>query len=118
VQNANHTKGTAMKHESISTEAREQYKEAYSAHYSERNMRLAFQLYKNLMTSHPDALEAEYSRAQVQNIVNTVVPKQELLNLQLELVLVQFDQDQPLNSGQVSSRPAISDLAVSAADKL
>jgi hypothetical protein len=36
-------------------------------------------------------MQAGYSRTQVQNIVNAVVPKQELLNAQVELALARFE---------------------------
>ncbi len=42
------------------------------------------------MASHPDDPEAGYSRMQIQNIVNTVVPKQELLDAQIELAVSHF----------------------------
>jgi hypothetical protein len=37
------------------------------------------------MASHPEALEANYSRAQIHNIVTTLVPKQELVDAETEL---------------------------------
>jgi hypothetical protein len=37
------------------------------------------------------APEAGYSRTQVQNIVNAVVPKQELLDAQMELALARLE---------------------------
>lgn len=64
-----------------------QYTEAYSAHYTERNPRRALQLYKQLMAFHPHSPEAAYSRAQVVNIVNSVVPRQELLDAQIDMAL-------------------------------
>jgi hypothetical protein len=48
---------------------------------------LALRLYKNLIAFHASAREAGYSRTQIQNIVNTLVPEQELLDAQVELAL-------------------------------
>jgi hypothetical protein len=48
-------------------------------------------LYKQIMASHPSDPEAEYSRVQIQNIVNAVVPKQELLDAQMDLALNHFE---------------------------
>ncbi len=69
------------------TEAAREYAAAYSAHYSERDLAMALQLYKKIIASHASAREAGYSRTQVRNIVNAVVPKQELLDAQIELAL-------------------------------
>jgi hypothetical protein len=66
-------------------EATRDYAAAYAAHYSERDLAMALQLYKKLMTAHASAREAGYSRAQIQNIVNVVVPDRELLDAQMEL---------------------------------
>ena len=81
-----------MRNETVPTEASRQYAAAYAAHYTGRDLPLALQLYKELMASHPTTQEAGYSRTQVQNIVNVVVPKQELLDAQMELVLVHFER--------------------------
>ena len=82
-----------MRRETEITEAGRQYAAAYAAHYTGRDLPVALQLYKKVMASHPSTLEAGYSRAQVQNIVNTVVPKQELLDAQIELALAHFERD-------------------------
>jgi hypothetical protein len=61
-----------MSDDSALTEAAREYAAAYAAHYS-------------------GAPEAGYSRTQVQNIVNAVVPKQELLDAQMELALARLE---------------------------
>jgi hypothetical protein len=61
------------------------YAAAYAAHYSERNLAAALQLYMELIASRPNAPEAGYSRAQIQNIIHAVVPAQELLDAQIGL---------------------------------
>jgi len=60
------------------TEAGKQYAEA---------LHEALKLYKAIMAEHPNTKEAEYSRTQIQNIVQSVVPKQRLLDAQVELAL-------------------------------
>ena len=85
-----------MRNETELTEASQQYTAAYAAHYTGHDLPLALRLYKKLMESHPSAREAEYSRMQVQNIVNAVVPKQELLDAQMELARVHFERERRL----------------------
>ena len=73
------------------TEANRQYAAAYAAHYTEHDLPAAMRLYKQVMASHASYPEAEYSRVQIQNIVNAVVPKQELLDAQMQLALAHFE---------------------------
>jgi hypothetical protein len=82
-----------MRHENEPTDARRQYTAAYAAHYSERDLPLALRLYQELVALHPSAVEADYARAQIQNIVNAVVPRPELLNAQMNLLPAQFHRD-------------------------
>jgi hypothetical protein len=72
------------------TDAARQYAAAYAAHYTERDLPGALRLYVNVIASHPDEQEANFSRAQVQNIVNAVVPKQELFDAQVNLAAAYF----------------------------
>ncbi len=74
------------------TAANREYAAAYAVHYTEHNLPSAMQLYKQVMASHPRCPEADYSRVQIQNIVNSVVPKAELLDAQMNLALVHFEQ--------------------------
>ena len=85
-----------MQHETISTEASRQYAAAYAAHYTGHDLPLALQSYRKLIASNPAADEAAYSRMQIQNIANAVIPKQALLDAHIELVLAHFDQDDDL----------------------
>lgn len=71
-------------------EAGRQYAAAHAAHYVARDLPLALQLYKAVLASHPSTEEAGYSRTQVQNLVNAVVPQQELLEAQMELAVAHF----------------------------
>jgi hypothetical protein len=63
-----------------------------------------------LLAAHPNAQEADYSRMQVQNIVNAVVPKQQLLEAQMALALAHFEHDGPLDAERISVTPLASDL--------
>jgi hypothetical protein len=76
-----------MRNETELTEAGKQYAEAYAAHYTTKDLHEALELYKAIMAEHPNTKEAEYSRTQIQNIVQSVVPKQRLLDAQVELAL-------------------------------
>ena len=76
-----------MRNETELTEAGKPYAEAYSTHYTTKDLHKAIDLYKNIMAAHPNTKEAEYSRTQIQNIVQSVVPNQKLLEAQLELAL-------------------------------
>jgi hypothetical protein len=53
------------------------------------------------MASHPGTQEAGYSRAQVQNIINTVVPEQELLDAQVELAVAHFEHEGPPDARRI-----------------
>ena len=77
------------------TEAGQQYATAYDAHYTTKDMYKAFKFYGRIIAAHPDTDEAGYSRSQVQNIVNAVVPKQKVMDALVELALTHFEQDVP-----------------------
>ncbi len=90
-----------MGNETKRTEATRQYATAYAAHYTKRDLPLALQLYMRLLASHRSAPEADYSRMQVQNIVSAVIPKQELLDAQMELIRLHFDHDRLLDTERI-----------------
>jgi len=73
------------------TEVARGYAAAYAAHYSQRDLAMALQLYERLIASHSSAREAGYSRTQVQNIVHAVVSEQELLDAQMELAFAHLE---------------------------
>ena len=81
-----------MRKETEPDELAERYAEAHLTHYGEKDLREALELYRAIIASHPDSQEAAYSRAQVQNIVNQVVPKQELFDAQVALAVACFDR--------------------------
>jgi hypothetical protein len=101
---------TAMKLNTEVTSAGQQYAAAYAAHYSERNVPLALQLYGKLVASCPGAPEAEYSRMQVHNIVNAVVPKQTVLESEIKLALAHFECNGSLVAGRHPVAPLVSGL--------
>ncbi len=72
------------------TETGRQYAAAYATHYTNRDLPMALQLYREVMASHPGDPEAAYSRTQIQNIINSVVPPQELLDAHIELAVAHF----------------------------
>jgi len=84
-----------MINNTILTEAGQQYATAYDAHYKSKEMYKAFKLYGRIIAAHPDTDEAGYSRCQVQNIVNAVVPKQKVMDALVELARTHFEQDVP-----------------------
>jgi hypothetical protein len=72
-----------------------QYLAAYAAHYTTKQLLEALELYEGIIRGHPEAPEAGYARAQIQNIVQSVVPKEVLFDAQLELALVHAGQTSP-----------------------
>ena len=82
-----------MSYETDSPEARQEYAAAYAAHYTTRDLPAALQMYRALMASHPNAPEVEYSRMQIGNIVQAVVPRQKLLDVETELAVACLDDD-------------------------
>ena len=94
-----------MKNKTEPTEASREYAAAYAAHYTGRDLPLALQLYRKLVASHSSAQEAAYSRMQIQNIINAVVPTQELLDAQIELVLGHFEHDGPIDAARIPATP-------------
>jgi hypothetical protein len=92
-----------MKNERIPTEAGEQYAAAHAAHYTEKNLHRALVLYKGVVNAHPNTPEAGYSHSQIQDIVKNVVPKQELLNAQVELALACTRDEHAGNGGKVTT---------------
>ena len=96
-----------MKDEIEPTEASRQYAVAYAAQYSERDLPLALRHYQQLLASHADSQEAGYARSQVRNIVNTVVPKQELQDVQMNLLLAHFQRDGRLDATKTPLAPLV-----------
>ncbi len=74
-----------------SSVASREYHDAYAAHYSARDLPLAMRLYEKLLASYPETQEGKFSRMQIRNIVNSVVPKQELLDAEIRLARTHFE---------------------------
>lgn len=97
-----------MKPKTEVTNAGQQYAAAYAAHYSDRNVPLALQLYGELVDSYPSTAEAEYSRMQVHNIVNAVVPKQTMQDAEMALALSHVEHAEKSGAGRNPVVPASS----------
>ena len=67
-------------------------------------------LHRNLLASYPDAQESDCSRMQVQNIVDAVVPKQELFDSRIEFVFARFEQRRPLDVGRTATPSVVAEI--------
>jgi len=67
-----------MRESGLSRDADQYYATAYESHYTAKDIHKAFTLYEDIIATHPDTKEAGYSRSQIQNIVNAVVPKKKI----------------------------------------
>ena len=99
-----------MKKIAEKTEAGRQYAVAHEAHYATKDLTGALGRYRAVMAAHPETQEAEYSRSQIQNIVSSVVPKQELFDAQVELALVHVAHS---NSTSIAPNPDAPSVAAS-----
>ena len=72
------------------TNAGQDYAVAYKAHYTTKNLEEAFNLYKGVISDHPESQEAIYSQQQIENIVATLIPKQELFDAHGKMILARF----------------------------
>jgi hypothetical protein len=84
-----------MKNRNTVTVASRDYTKAYDMHYKTKDLPKAFKLYRGIIADYPGTEEAGYSLSQVQNIVNAVVPKQEVMDELVALTLAHFEQDVP-----------------------
>ncbi|MBN1912250.1 MAG: hypothetical protein JW818_21195 [Pirellulales bacterium] len=100
-----------MRNDPENTSPDRQYAAAYAAHYTQRDLPMALQLYREVMASYPGTREADYAREQIQNIVNTTVSKRELLDAEIELALAHFNHDAPSDDGRTAVRPIASGLS-------
>jgi hypothetical protein len=82
------------------TDAGRHYATAYDAHYLTRDLHQALDLYRDVMAMHPNTQEAKYARAQIHRIVNRVVPRQVLLDAQVELALVHLGRAASLEAAR------------------
>jgi hypothetical protein len=78
-------------------------------HYETKDLREALELYGGVLASCPNAPEAEYSRAQIRNIVDAVVPKPLILETLLQLAITRLthgDAALQADSSQAGPAPA------------
>ena len=66
------------------------YAAAYKEHYSNNNLKEAFNLYRDVIAAYPESQEAAYSKKQIENIVATIVPAQEIFDAQVNMALARF----------------------------
>ncbi len=71
------------------------YATAYAAHYTAKDLRKAFDLYREIVAAHPDTPEAGYSRAQIRNIAHSVASEQEILNAHVDLARTYLEKGAP-----------------------
>lgn len=67
------------------------YMDAYNIHYTNNDMRKAFGLYRRILARYPYSKEAGHAASQIQVIINTVVPEEERLTVQMDLAAVRFN---------------------------
>ena len=67
------------------SDATKLYAAAHAEQYTTKDLSAALKQYRCIIDDHADSQEAEFSRAQIQHIVNTAVPKQELFDTQVAL---------------------------------
>lgn len=70
----------------IGTASARSYAAAYATHYTQHDLGAALDAYDAVIEQYPTTPEADYSRAQMMNIVRQVVPSRELLASQVALV--------------------------------
>ena len=100
-----------MRNDTEHTEPGGQYWAAYAAHYKERDLPRALELYLKVIASHPFTEEANHSRDQVQNIINTVVPQEGLLDAQIELAVAHLEHEGPPDARRTAVRPLAAALS-------
>lgn len=81
-----------MQNNDESTEVSTKYAAAYTAHYEEQNLRDAFERYRHIIATHQNTQEAGYAQAQINNIINSVVPKKDRFDAQVNLLLSHLDK--------------------------
>lgn len=82
-------KGVKNRDEEFSKPA-QAYVAAYKEHYTNSDLKAAFNLYRGVIAIYPESQEAMYSKKQIENIVALVVPAQEVFDAQVNMALVRF----------------------------
>ena len=83
------------------TEASQQYATAYAAHYNQGDLQRAFRLYTAIMASHPGSQEDGFSQMQIRNLAAALIPKQQLLDAQVELLRAYFEQTESTDPREI-----------------
>lgn len=86
------------------------YAAAYAAHYTNHDLSSAFRIYRELLASYPNEKEADYARMQIHNIIWSVVPEQELLDVQIELALFYMELDRELRATLLATGSSCCDI--------
>lgn len=68
------------------------YAEAHDAHYSDKDLARALDLYVDILSGGPDTEDAKHSRTQIWNIVKVVVTEQTLIDAVVALAREHFAQ--------------------------
>jgi len=79
-----------MRTETRAIDVNEQYAAAHLAHHGQKDLREAVELYTAIIAAHPETQEARQARAQVQSIVNYVVPAKDLFDAHVALLWAYF----------------------------
>ena len=66
------------------------YAVAYKEHYSNNNLKEAFNLYRDVIAGYPESQEAMYSKKQIENFAASIVPAQEIFDAQVNMALARF----------------------------
>ena len=99
-----------MSNDKAPTAAARQYAAAHAAHYATKDLFEALELYRGVMAAHPNTQEADYSRTQIDNIVKSVVPQEELLAAQIDLTLARLAHKGPSDVEPAPLTPLASEL--------
>ncbi len=100
-----------MSKDTASTAAGRQYAAAHTAHYATKHLHEALGLYRGVMAAYPNTQEAEYSRTQIENIVKSVVPREDLLTAQVELTLARLAHEGQPDAEPIPLTPPASELS-------
>ena len=93
-----------MTTEQTTPETSRLYATAHTVHYVSKDLRRALELYWEIVVEHSKTQEAENAKAQIENIVRAVVPKEVLFETQIECALEQFRDNQP-NTDRIRLAP-------------
>jgi len=95
-----------MLNDSSPADAARLYAAAHALHYSEHDLLAALRAYERIIALHPGTPEAGYARTQIRNIVQSVVPAEELLAAQVDLASRHLLKDDGATTMEDPTRPA------------